>query len=509
MAKKRHKHSKNRSNPKVCEHPRPSKIILECGEGAGSRTFTSNSDTSFQLVHVTLDTTCLKRPEVLIRFSSQVRVERLDAVATVQLLYELFRLDDDQEPISLGTWLFEKVNFESGAIENQQESFSFTFCECMNYPRYCDYFVAVTPVEIINATATVSNGRIAALSQNLSDSNKENYKLVDKKIDDKSKHPHQDLKEILLVCGQGNGSVVFRENEPQPPVEVAHISTDTTCLYKPKSIINFSINIKTGFSVNNLLLQFELLRSCRNGEPISCGTWVFERTGVGDAVEFTESFDFIYCEHSAPSDFYDYFITVEPIDITIGNVFDDLTVDDARIVALNQSSGDSVEKVNYKSLDDSCNDSRTNTKSPKPKKILLACGQGTGIRTFTSSEDPHFQLAHVTLDASCLIKPMVNIEFSSTISINRILDGSRTVQLRYDLYRVSDNGRPITVGTWPVTTFRSRNIEKSTKAINFTFCDYVTCSGYYEYYVTVTPVIIEAATVTVGNGGIAALGQEV
>lgn len=54
------------SKSAVCKikHPKPNKILLECGEGTGSRTFASSDDAPFQLAHVTLDTTCLNRPEV-------------------------------------------------------------------------------------------------------------------------------------------------------------------------------------------------------------------------------------------------------------------------------------------------------------------------------------------------------------------------------------------------------------------------------------------------------------
>ena len=56
-------------------HQKPKKILLECGEGTGSRTFTSSEDLPFQLSHVTVDTTSLNKPEVVIKFSSLVRVD--------------------------------------------------------------------------------------------------------------------------------------------------------------------------------------------------------------------------------------------------------------------------------------------------------------------------------------------------------------------------------------------------------------------------------------------------
>ncbi|WP_176461960.1 DUF4489 domain-containing protein [Anaeromicrobium sediminis] len=514
-------------NHKTCEpdrgwnkckikHPRPQKILLECGEGTGSRTFTSSDDPPFQLAHVTIDTTCLNRPEVLIKFSSIVRMDNLavdDQDGTVRLQYELFRVCNHEEPKSLGIWMFEEVNVDEGGFECQEESFNFIFCECTNCPRCCEYFVTVTPVEITNATAMVSNGRMAALSQPLCDSLKDGYKNCDSKYDHiKFKERHPRPKEILLVCGQGNGSVVFRDISPEPPADIAHVVLDTTNLSKPKVLIEFSSIIKIDEEVNDLRLQFELFRMCGDGEPLSRGIWTFERSGVDiDDLELQKAFSFIFCECEAPSDCCEYFVTVTAIEVTDSDDHD-AVVDNVRITALAQSSGDCIYEDNYKKLDGKRDCIDCKPKHPKEKKILLECGDGTGSRTFTSSNDSAFQLAHVKLDTTCLCKPMVNIEFSSIVSFDAIAENG-DVQLRYELFRVCDNRKPISVGIWSVDRmdFDIIYIDKSTNTFDFTFCDCITCPGCCEYIVTVTPITITEGviTATVSNGRIAALAQDI
>ncbi|MCG8527887.1 MAG: DUF4489 domain-containing protein, partial [Opitutales bacterium] len=221
---------------------KPKKILLECGNGTGSRTFTSVDEAPFQLAHVTLDTTCLDKSEVLIKFSSIVNMERFVDGATVRLKYELFRIYKDEEPKSLGTWMFEEIDVDANSFEVQEESFSFIFCDCITCLGCSNYFVTVIPVEIDGARAVVSNGRMAALAQplcNFLEDEDKNFTTKYKGTESKQKHPNP--KEIILTCGRGNGSIILREeSEIEPPFEIAHLTLDTTYLNKPKALIEFS-----------------------------------------------------------------------------------------------------------------------------------------------------------------------------------------------------------------------------------------------------------------------------
>ncbi|WP_432664382.1 DUF4489 domain-containing protein [Wukongibacter baidiensis] len=488
------------------KHPNHQKILLECGEGTGSRVFTSTNDAPFQLAYVTLDTTCLNRPEVLVKFSSIVDIVGLSSIGSVRLQYELFRVCGDAEPKLLGVWRFEKVNFRSAAFDRLEESFSFIFCECTNCPRCCEYFVTVTPIEITEATATVSNGRMSALSQPLCDSLKgENKTYLPNYDDTKFKLKHPRPKEVLLACGQGNGSVTFRAE--QPSVNIAHVTIDTSCLSKPKVLIEFSSIIKIDEDVRDVSLQFELLRVCGDKEPLSLGIWNFKRIDNNDASEVNKTFDFTFCECKAPEGCCEYFVMITPLEVNIDDARADVVVDNVRMVALAQLSGGSND---CKILDREIECIDCVPKHPTAKKILLECGEGTGSKTFTSSNDPAFLLAWVTIDTTCLCKPMINIEFSSLVSFEVLVDNAVDGIILYELFRVCDNRKAISIGTWVLERIEFETIGRSTNIFNFTFCDCITCPGCCEYFVTAKPIEIsaEGITATVSNGRMAALAQE-
>ncbi|PAB55858.1 DUF4489 domain-containing protein [Anaeromicrobium sediminis] len=475
---------------------KPQNILLECGQGTGSKTFTSSNDDPFQLAHVTLDTASLNRPEVVIKFSSLVKMERLINGATVRLQYELFKVCKGEDPKSLGIWVFEEINVLENAFESQEESFSFIFCECQPCHECCDYFVIVTPDEINGAIATVSNGRIVALSQSSQHISKDKYKVCGEKL--KGKYPK--TKKVLSLCGQGNGSIIFR-NGPEigTPVEIAHIIMDITSLIKTKVLIEFSSIVKIDLNVSDIRLRFELFRVSNGEKPLSRGTWTFERTGVVEDIELEKVFDFVFCEEITCEGCWKYFVTVTPVELEASFRFADVTVDNVRITGLAQSSCDLPCYHDCK------------PKAPKPKGILLECGEGTGSRIFTSSNDPPFQLAQVSINTTGLCEPMVNIEFSSIVSFERltsffVLNG----RLRYELFGVCDNESPISLGVWVIERINFSDIDKSTNIFNFTFCDCITCPGCCDYFVTVTPIEIteDVIRVTVSNGRMVALAQK-
>ena len=492
------------------KHPKPKEILLECGQGTGSRRFTSSDDAPFQLAHVTLDTTSINRSEVLIKFSGLVNMEALASGATVRLQYELFRVCGNKEPESLGTWLFEEVGASPIVFETQKQSFSFIFCECTNCLGCCEYFVTVKPLEIVEATATVSDGRIVGLSQSLGDSSQDELNGKDEDIIYRQKHPKPE--EILLVCGQGNGSIAFREATIlQPPVKIAHVTVDTSCLCKPEVLIEFSSIINLDFSVVDVRLEFELFRVCGTGEALSLGIWTFERTNTTLRTAVDKVFTFIFCENLLCTGCCEYFVTVTGIELDVDDpgLFLGATVNNARITAIAQSSKDYSNYCDGKELDRKNDCIYCIPKSPKPKKVLLECGMGTGRRTFTSSNDSAFQLAQVTVDTTCLCKPIVTIEFSSIVSFERLQNTGR-VELRYELFRACDDREPISLGIWTLSRINLITIDRSTNAFDFTFCDCITCPGCCDYFVTVTPIEITEGliTATVNNGRIAALAGE-
>ena len=139
-------------------------ILLECGEGSGSRTFTSSDESPFQIAHVTIDATSLKKPNVLIKFSSTVRFEG-ETDGTIRLKYELFRVCKEGDAVLRNTQMFEKINGDLVANASTEDTFGFITCDHMIPSECCDYIMTVTPLEISDARAIVFNGQMALLAQ--------------------------------------------------------------------------------------------------------------------------------------------------------------------------------------------------------------------------------------------------------------------------------------------------------------------------------------------------------
>lgn len=463
------------------------KVCLTCGEGTGSRTFSSVDDMPHQLAYVTLDKAFLHKSEILIKFSSLVKMEALASGATIRLRYELFRVGCNKQPQALGSWMYEEVGSAPVVFEEQEESFSFIYCEDIDLAACCDYFVQVTLVEVNEALVTVSNGRIAAFIQT-----DISYSCC----------------AIDLLCGQGNGSVVFRQATiAQAPVTIAHVATDTSCLFKPDVFIEFSSVISSAFRVQNVRLEFELFRVCDDGIPLSLGVWRFERTNTNVPSAIDNAFSFIFCDKMVSSGCCAYFVTVRGIQLDVGapGIYLGVTVDNARITAITQLSTSDLHENNH--MKDTFNKNKPNI--DKAKKIQLECGTGVGSITFTSSSDPAFQLAHIAIDTSCLCKPTVNIEFSSIVSFENLVDEGNA-QLRYELFRVCNNKEPVSLGIWFISRIDFRIIDQSTNSFDFIYCDRIDCPSCCDYFVTVKPVEITEGdiSVTVSNGRMAALVQE-
>ncbi len=508
---------KNCKSDRDCEKCKLKKILLECGQGTGNRSFTSSDDAPFEIANVTINTTCLGRPEVLVKFSSLVRFTNLAVTpntATIRLKYELFRACDDAEPISLGTWMFEEIDVFEDSFKTIKQSFNFIFCESLKCSGCCSYFVRVTPIEIINATAIVSNGMIAFLTKDLCHNLEDNCETSGS-IYYKGAIPiHHRSKDIILACGQGNDSIVFKESGLQLSADIAHITIDTTCLNKPKALIEFSSVIQLSDELNDAILRFELFRMGGGSEPVSRGTWIFEITNSGEVL--SKAFGFIFCECETLSKCCEYFVKATPIRIESGTsmgVDDTVTVLNARMAALAQPSKDTLNYDNYKTSDDQSDYDNYKSLRTKPKEIVLECGSSAGTRTFISSSDVPFQLAHVTIDTAEFCKPIVNIQFSSIVGF-QLLGERSSLHLRYELFRTCDNRIPVSLGIWELQIINEQSEpKKTTEAFDFIFCDYITRPGCCDYFVMVTPIeVMEVSGVptvaTVSNGRIAALAGE-
>lgn len=169
------------------KHPKPKKVLLECGSSSNSVMFNPAQDKPETRVldRVTVDTTCLFNPLVKIEFSSLVffdvkKESPPQRSFELVLTFELFRVCNGNET-SLKTWTYKKkVNFSSGSgkiIEDWQEEVPFTVTHCdRTCPDCCEYVMKVTSTKINDSSTqtdfdavNVTMPHISAIAQGICD----------------------------------------------------------------------------------------------------------------------------------------------------------------------------------------------------------------------------------------------------------------------------------------------------------------------------------------------------
>lgn len=150
---------------KTCNTNRTKGIIVACGQG-NSIDFLSQSDPQAQIAHVTIDLSHLLKPKVLIDFSSIITNLSGGIGIESQVRYELFRVCDNEEPVLLGNWLYERRDPNgSDDVTFEKIAFNFNFCDCVKRPGCCQYFVIVRPLLFTTGVLTIDNTRITAIAQ--------------------------------------------------------------------------------------------------------------------------------------------------------------------------------------------------------------------------------------------------------------------------------------------------------------------------------------------------------
>ena len=195
------KPEKKRRDEEQCEcdkhHPKPKKILLECGDRPSDAVFKIHNGyvhehQTFVLDRVLVDTSRFCKPLVKIEFSSLVAFEaetrtvngaadapqsgdveaktqpNYNSEIEVELLFELIRVCDGKEE-RLQSWTFKKefeVNYGSFLEVEISEPFTVTFCDRV-CPECCEYKMKVTGKDFEGDFdfATVTKPDISALAQ--------------------------------------------------------------------------------------------------------------------------------------------------------------------------------------------------------------------------------------------------------------------------------------------------------------------------------------------------------
>ena len=150
------------------------------------------------------------------------------------------------------------------------------------------------------------------------------------------------------------------------------------------------------------------------------------------------------------------------------------------------------------------------------KPVLLSCGQGmSAVFPGNNTVDPVIpspssaMVGQVTIKTKGICKPVVEIEFSSIVSLITASDfGFEKASLNFQLFRVCDDEEAILVDSWLYEIFKletSNPFLTLTSSFSFTFCECLDCIGCCDYFVEVSVGGLESIeTISVDNVQIAA-----
>ncbi len=140
-------------------------LRIFCGQG-GSAQFATLNATPAPIGFVTVDAKELCRALVKIKFSSIISLASSAQDPEARLIFNLFKVYDNEQPIQLESWVYESFQIESqSSIVGLDTSFSFIYCDTLNTSRICDYFVEVSIDNIARAGVSVDNVQIQAIAQ--------------------------------------------------------------------------------------------------------------------------------------------------------------------------------------------------------------------------------------------------------------------------------------------------------------------------------------------------------
>jgi len=160
------------------------KVVFSCGSGGGANIPVSRAvalgaalgsayqQPSLIVGTVTLNTRGLKSPSVKIDYSSVVSFKTTQFLFEIAIRFQLSRACNNGQKIPLATWTYEREVESQVPIEligplnvEFKDPIAFTWCDCIDCPGCCTYFVEIVDVDTENIDfALVSNVGINALA---------------------------------------------------------------------------------------------------------------------------------------------------------------------------------------------------------------------------------------------------------------------------------------------------------------------------------------------------------
>ncbi|WP_291582578.1 DUF4489 domain-containing protein [Clostridium sp. UBA6640] len=119
--------------------------------------------------------------------------------------------------------------------------------------------------------------------------------------------------------------------------------------------------------------------------------------------------------------------------------------------------------------------------------MLLSCSSGNGLSIFPNTSTP-ITIASITIDTTCLCKPVVKIDFNSTINYQAFISGGTEITpftLIFELSKFCDDGTKVSLGSWTYSIGFLSAATDITNSFNFTYCECTTCSACFVYTVDI------------------------
>ncbi len=324
---------------------------------------------------------------------------------------------------------------------------------------------------------------------------------------------------IIINCCTGTGvntGFIVPPLIPPPEVPVPLVCTtlDTTCLCRPVVKIEFDCNVFfTVSEAAETALILQLKKSCNNGQEIVCGTWSVTRNNVLGSAS-SDSFAFAFCDSNPCPGCCTYVVEIISFEVEEDDqarifinapTLKGIAMETCGVPAGNGSPDTSLYKKKvteaYGNQEMRCPPAAPvcadcEPKHPCPQGAIFNCCTGSDIPNTSVCPTVSRPLVCVTIDTTCLCRPLVTLDFSAVIAATN--DSLTFTTLIFQLKKSCENGQEIECGSW--TFERSVNVPSgpliNNDSFRFTFCDCNPCPDCCTYSVT-----LASCTLAAVNGG--------
>ena len=311
---------------------------------------------------------------------------------------------------------------------------------------------------------------------------------------------HPCPQDVVLNCCTGAGLNLIPVSSTVPfesPVSLVCATLDTTCLCKPMVSVEFNCIVNTDlFSAAEILLTFQLKKSCENGQDVVCGSWTMRREN--NFALSNGSFGFTFCDTTPCSDCCTYSVELVSADVTQGFAILGIyspTIKTAAAAVCTDRKADYFHAVSP------C--AACAPKHPCPQGAIFNCCTGAGIQNTSVCPAVPCSLVSVSIDTTCLCKPLVVLDFGAIIAATVPPGLLLPIGLVFQVKKTCAGGQEIDCGSWSflITTNSTLTISDS---FRFTFCDCRPCPACCTYSVELVSCITSETTPFTGNFSISA-----